>query len=757
MKTMGMFLLSAVLFRLGASGAPGLRLAVDPLRGDDAAAGSDAAPLKTPAAARDRVRRLKMGAGLPPGGVEVTLRGGRYFLREASFTLDVRDSGAPGRPVVWRSAPGAGAVLTGAVRADPALFRPVTDPAALSRLPAAARARVRVCRLRDAGISDVPPIPKTGFGWPAKLPPQAVLVNGKRLRLARFPDSGFLRHGKILAPGYKPRDNIGKPVSFFLKQPGPAWACKDPGLLALAAPLAREPDVWTYGYFAYAYADDNVAVFPPEKTGDGLVFTGRHPTWYSALDKARGGVGIRFYLYNILCGLDRPGEFYIDRAAGRLYLYPEAGLEGAAIELPVLNAPMMALSGASHLRIEGLRFEKGNDCAIALENCSDVTVGGCVFTQLGQQAVRVNGGARVEVRGCDFTHIGAGGVVLRGGDKLSLTPAGHRVDNCYFEDFSMIRRTYTPAVSLGGVGNSATRNVITRAPHQAVAFGGNCHVISGNDISRVCSETGDSGAIYSGRSWISYGTVIENNHIHDMASNAGGGSAGVYLDDMLGGITVSRNLFRNLPGRAFLIGGGRDNTIENNIGANNGGGTFIQYDNRGRNWAHAAAHIPGGACYEGWKKFVAKLRLPENAAHYAKWRKRFPAMFAPAYGKAARCGRCKANRSEGSIPANAVIRNNIAAGVRNPYGAINGEVKKHGAVSGNVSRPAGADIGFAAPGKGDFRVRAGSEIEKVQGEAHFRQEKTGLYADEYRPGGRAPLAGNRDTSGCAATRPAAAL
>ncbi len=37
--------------------------------------------------------------------VEVVVRGGRYFVTD-SLELGMRDSGSPGKPVVWRAAAG---------------------------------------------------------------------------------------------------------------------------------------------------------------------------------------------------------------------------------------------------------------------------------------------------------------------------------------------------------------------------------------------------------------------------------------------------------------------------------------------------------------------------------------------------------------------------------------------------------------------------------------------------------------------------
>ena len=51
-------------------------------------------------------------------------------------------------------------------------------------------------------------------------------------------------------------------------------------------------------------------------------------------------------------------------------------------------------------------------------------------------------------------------------------------------------------LDLDGVGNRVAHNLIHHAPHQAIGFGGNDHVIEFNEIHNVCYESNDAGAIY---------------------------------------------------------------------------------------------------------------------------------------------------------------------------------------------------------------------------------------------------------------------
>jgi hypothetical protein len=78
---------------------PASNLVVVSPTGDDAAAGTEDAPLKTLAAARDRVRA--MGEAVT-GDIHIRLREGTYWLSEA-LLLDERDSGRGESSIIWEA------------------------------------------------------------------------------------------------------------------------------------------------------------------------------------------------------------------------------------------------------------------------------------------------------------------------------------------------------------------------------------------------------------------------------------------------------------------------------------------------------------------------------------------------------------------------------------------------------------------------------------------------------------------------------
>lgn len=168
-------------------------------------------------------------------------------------------------------------------------------------------------------------------------------------------------------------------------------------------------------------------------------------------------------------------------------------------------------------------------------------------------------------------------MILTGGDRETLTSSENVVTNNLIYDWSQVYRTYQAAVNLNGVGTVCSHNEIYNSPHEAITYSGNNHVIEYNVIHDVVLESSDAGAIYAGRSWSYYGNVIRYNCIYNIGSENFTPS-GIYFDDALSGQEAYGNLLINIPGCAFLLGGGRDLKIENNLIIN--AATPIYYDDR---------------------------------------------------------------------------------------------------------------------------------------------------------------------------------
>ena len=123
------------------------------------------------------------------------------------------------------------------------------------------------------------------------------------------------------------------------------------------------------------------------------------------------------------------------------------------------------------------------------------------------------------------------------------------------------------------------------APHEAIEYTGPNHIMEYNEIYRVCTETGDCGAFYTGRKFYDYGCIIRYNFIHDVGTS-GLRADGIFLDDGESGQTLIGNLIVNVSGHGINIGGGRDNVVENNLVLdwNYKNNKALLFDNRGRDY-----------------------------------------------------------------------------------------------------------------------------------------------------------------------------
>lgn len=548
--------------------------------------------------ARQYVRRLLKADALPPGGLEVRLAGGRYEL-DAPLTFGSEDSGTTDSPIVWRAADGADVVLSGGKRLTD--FSKVRDSAVLARLNEDAWDHVVQVELHAAGVDDFGD-PVRGrerkFGQIKAGNSPELFIDGEPMPLAQWPNEGWATVADLL--WRDPFDVRGTPGDRF-------------GAIVYDGDRpdrwADEPDAWLHGYWFWDWSDgyQRVSAIDAENKVIEMAPPYHHYGYRP---------GMRYRAVNLLCELDAPGEWYIDRDHGMLYLWPPKPLDQAAVVLSVQPC-LLTFEGASHIRWEGFQFEAARQAPITISGGEGVYIEHCELRNAGGYAVVVDGGRRHQVRGCHIHNTGKGGVYMAGGDCESLTPGDHLAADNHIHHFSRIDRTYTPAIKLGGVGQIARSNHIHHAPHNGIQVVGNDHLIENNELHHLCLETGDVGAFYAcPRDWTQRGTVVRGNVFHHISGPGQCGAMGVYLDDMTSGFTVTDNLFYKTS-NALHLGGGRDNVFDRNILIDCE--RALHVDARATNWA--ANHV-NGPLSSGQKTLPEKYR--EAPLDSPAWRERYP-------------------------------------------------------------------------------------------------------------------------------------
>ena len=489
-------------------------------------------PFATLERARDEIRSLKKEGKLGDWGVAVYLREGVYEL-DKTFQLEAQDSGVENAPIIYSAYEGETVRLTAGKKVTG--FKRVKDEAILKRLAEQARDEILCADLKANGVTD--------YGAPngggAEL-----FFNDAPMTLSRWPNEGFVRIVDIVEKdGHSIHGHKGSKVGKFIydgERPN-RWK--------------EENDPWLHGYWFWDWSDERQRIESIDTENSVL-----------SLEPPYHNYGYRkgqwYYAFNMLAELDSPGEWYIDREKGLLYFWPPKSIDGAETVLSILPS-LVDANGASYVTLQNVTFEACRTTAINVRGGKGNQIVGCVVRNTGGNAIHASG-LEHRVADCEIYRTGAGGIAMSGGDRTTLTPGGLIAENNEIHHFSRIKRMYTPGISLNGVGNRASHNLIHSAPHIAISFGGNEQLLEYNEIHHVCTESNDAGAIYTGRNWTMRGNVVRYNYLHHITGFENKGCVGVYLDDMFSSADIVGNVFYQVT-RAAFIGGGRDCKVENNI------------------------------------------------------------------------------------------------------------------------------------------------------------------------------------------------
>ena len=566
---------------------------------DTTGSGSIRNPFASLERAREQIIKLKKDRQQDQV-YRVNIREGVYFLNK-TFRLRREDSGVEGYPVIYTAYQSEKVSFHGGVRVPVAKINKPTERDVLLRWNKTVRDKIVEIDLRALGITNYGVLRPVGFCRPYGPVWMELFVNGNPGTLARWPNDSTIKMGRIIDKGSVPRDgdfsHRGGTFKFNSKRPF-RWK--------------SHHDIWISGYFKEGWAEDAVALAKIDTTG--MTFSTQQPSLYGF---GAGKKFQRWYAYNILEEIDRPGEYYIDRTNGKLYLYPSEKIH--SVEVSLLKSPLISLLGASHIRFEGVTFECARGMGIYMEETQNNLIKNCIFRNLGivgiclgrgiepfkdlkHQGIGIpvsekigsyqqhlyedpvfnrKAGNNNGIVDCRVYNTGAGGIHLSGGNRLTLEAGSNYVHNCTIHDFNRIERSYRAGIDISGVGNHISHCELFNAPSMAVLLHGNNHIIEYNDIHHVCREVHDQGAIYYGRDPSEQGHKVYYNFFHHL--NSGHDVTAVYHDDGACGMEVFGNIFYKPGNIPVLLGGGMGNPYTNNIFIEAELG--IHVDNRLQNWA----------------------------------------------------------------------------------------------------------------------------------------------------------------------------
>ncbi len=584
-------------------------------------------------------------------GAVVWIQPGTYRFRRTLW-MSTHCGGKPGAPVTWKALPGGEVRITGGISVPASAFRPLGKDPLLSRFPKKARNRILRADLAALGVEDLGALALRGMHHPILPAPAEVFFDGRPLDLARWPNQGFSRVLDVLDAGGG-------------KKRRPARLLLDPARTKAWGKAGR---IWLHGYWHWDWADEQLPVklLDPDR---GLAAAPVLPHY--PFKK-----GARFFARDLPEELDRPGEYWIDRKAKKLYLIPPRPMKGAKVTLSLLEIPLLVMKWTYHVRFQGLTFACARGDGAFLHAARDVVFTSCTFENLGNRAVVIDKDCRkCGLVGCSIHDTGEGGLVLAGGDRKTLAPGNNFVEGCDIHHFARLGRTYKPGVNMTGVGQRVVSCRIHDAPHAGILFFScNDCLIEKNEFFHLCFECDDAGAVYTGRDWTLWGNKIRFNLFHHITGLHRYGAQGVYLDDAASGIEVRGNVFHRVQ-RAMLLGGGRDLLVEDNLISHCP--RSIHLDARALGWMKKAA-APGG---------ILRRRLAAMPYKKEPWRSRFPALRTYL-------------RDDPGAPKHNRVRNNLIFASGKPD--IAATARKTGKIGPNLVLP--KNPGFRDPEHLDFRL-----------------------------------------------------
>ena len=534
--------------------------------------GSEAAPFTTITEARDAIRAFKAAYGLTTP-ITVHVLSGDYRLTEG-LTLTEEDSGTADCPITYVSEEPHGAVLNGGLSLSASDFEPLNEEEKARLIDETAAEKVVKVDLTKYGLTadDWGKLYSIGTGntgskyddgtGPAE---SEFFIDGQRMTLARYPNDSFLKTVNVIEFGASHEiysdnefnhrgDMTLVPEYYEERNPKAGSFTVDAETQERMSKWTSYEDLWLFGYFKWQWSDATTPIKNID-VENSIIELGQTVT-YGLSEKAP------YYFFNVYEEMDMPGEYYIDRENGILYVYPPEGYESAEIMMSCITDDLLVCENVSYLTFQGFSAcaTRGNGFIMTGHN---LTIDNCFIQNVRGGAINVTG-TNITVQNCEITKTGTYGIYVTGGDLETLTKSNNLVYNNYIHDWSEVVRTYQSAISLSGCGNTASHNEICNSSHQAIYWSGPYNTIEYNEVYNVCQETSDCGALYAGRNFTSYGCVIRYNYIHDIGSDDVDAHA-IYWDDGLSGQTAYGNIIVDITGRGFLVGGGRDNSVYNNV------------------------------------------------------------------------------------------------------------------------------------------------------------------------------------------------
>lgn len=542
-------------------------------KGDDTWSGRHAEPLPggtdgpwaTLSGARDGLRKLRALPEFQGKPVTVIIRDGFFELAE-TLRFDPQDSGQPDAPVRYVAAAGAAPVISAGRRITGWIETEHNG--------------------KRCWVTELPEVAEGGWTF------NRLYVNQSARPRPQLPKEGFYHFTGV----------DGLPDSGFKWHHGPDRANYAPGEIKNWHNLE---DVELVTYQLWFETQHRIRAIEEEKC-----LAHFHAPSMGSLRDERGEFA-RYFVRNVFEALDEPGQWYLDRRAGKLYYLPfgHESLESTVVVAPRLSE-ILRLEGngaerVSHIHFENLAFAHqqwemprertgyiqaafGVPGAIILEGAEACVFYGCQIAHVSGYGLEILAGSTGNtVAACTISDTGAGGIKI-GHEQLAVhessvgdafepaapvPPIAATVVDCHIRDCGHL---FPSAIGIW-VGNSGWNRLLHNSISYCNYTGISCGWTWGYAPTRTVSNRiennhihhinhrevlSDNGGIYTlGQQ---PGTVLRGNVIHDI-SCYGYGAWGIYPDEGSSEMRVENNLVCGTKSAAVSSHYGRDNLIQQNI------------------------------------------------------------------------------------------------------------------------------------------------------------------------------------------------
>lgn len=351
---------------------------------------------------------------------------------------------------------------------------------------------------------------------------EQVFLNGVRLRLARYPDEGYLTINAVAGTTSFTSNELDPEMNFA----NATW----------------------YGRTRYWFGVIRNVVSSSSKT--------------ITLNSAPNGdlaVNQGFVLMNKLEFLNQPGEWYFDKESNQLYLWtPEGDSPENYIVTGSVHSNGIDINRQNYLQFTGIDIREHSKNGIYIYGGNSIVIENNHILHPGQYGISAEGAGALMVRNNEINRANGGGMWLWSKDS-------HITDNkiCntgIFEEIGLLG-TGQPnggsGAEISGENNKIEYNIIENSNYNGLFYRGAGTVIQYNLINNSCLTKDDGGGIYTNTS--GSGATIRYNIILNSIGNPDGYistrsmAEGIYIDEIAQHVKVEHNTVKNSGDAAIKL------------------------------------------------------------------------------------------------------------------------------------------------------------------------------------------------------------